>query len=306
MKHALIVAFFGRLRDRFCEYGSPLPIDEKLRRAAKVPGVEGAEIIYPDECSAPELICDALAETGLEVAAVNVNLKGMTEFHKGALCSPDAALRGKALDLIVGAKMMAVRLGAGRVTCAPLADGVDYPLNHDYASAWKRAVQLLRTALGEGPALPVHLEHKPSDPRVRGLLASSDLVLRLIADIGHPCAGITFNAGHASIDGVSPAACLAHALDSGAPLYIHFGDAGGGWDWDLLAGSYHFWELCEFMAVLMDSGYDGWLTDDTFPVRQDPHSVFAANVRRLRSIADRRIDPALLWSTPGKRLVEPC
>lgn len=287
MKHALIVAFFGKLRDRFCEYGSPLPIDEKLRRAARVPGVEGAEIIFPDECLEPERVRDALAETGLTAAAINVNLKGLPEFQRGALCSPDAAVRRKALDLILGAKAFAARLGAERVTCAPLADGVDYPLQHDYAAAWKRAVELLRAALDEGPVVPLHLEHKPSDPRTRGLLASSDLVLRMIAQIGRATAGITLNAGHASIDGVSPAECLSQALESGAPLYIHFGDASGGWDWDLVAGSHHFWAFCEFLAVLQTSGYDGWLTDDTFPVRQDPHDVFAANVRRTRLIAAR-------------------
>ena len=50
MKHALIVAFFGSFRDRFCEYQRPLSIREKLERAARVTGVEGVEIIYPDEC----------------------------------------------------------------------------------------------------------------------------------------------------------------------------------------------------------------------------------------------------------------
>jgi sugar phosphate isomerase/epimerase len=287
MKHALIVAFFGRLRDRFCEYGSPLSITEKLRRAAAVPGVQGAEIIFPDECAEPALVMDALGETGLAPAAINVNLKGRPEFQRGALCAPDAAVRKQAIDLMLAAKEFAVSTGAERVTCAPLADGVDYPLHHEYAAAWKRTVGVLRTALDEGPNVPIHLEHKPSDPRVRGLLATSDLVLRLIEDLERANAGITFNAGHASVDGVSPAACLAQVFESGAPLYIHFCDAGGGWDWDLLSGSHHFWQFCEFLTVLSDHGYAGWLTADTFPVRQDADQLFALNIERANFILER-------------------
>jgi xylose isomerase len=284
MKHALIVAFFGKLRDRFCEYGAPLAIDEKLRRAAAVPGVEGAEIIYPDECSEPQLVADALAQTGLRAAAVNVNLKGLPLFHRGALGSPDAEVRRKATEFIVGAKQFANRIGAERVTCAPLADGVDYFLHHDYARAWKNAVTLLRSALDEGPPVTLHLEHKPSDPRTRGLLRSPEMALRLIGDVERSTLGITLNAGHASVDGISPAECLSHVLRLGIPLYIHFCDSAGEWDWDLLAGSHHYWQLCEFVHALERSSYHGWLTDDTFPIRGNAHELFEANIRRIKAI----------------------
>ena len=49
MRHAVLTPFFGILRDRFCEYQEPLPIADKLRRASEVPGVEGVEVIFPDE-----------------------------------------------------------------------------------------------------------------------------------------------------------------------------------------------------------------------------------------------------------------
>jgi xylose isomerase len=285
MRHALIVAFFGRVHDRFSERGSPLPIDQKLDHAAAVAGVEGAEIIYPDECTDPERVSDGLARTGLAVSAINVNLKGLPLFRRGAICSSEASVRRKALDLVLEAKAFACRVGAGRLTCAPLSDGVDYFFHHDYGSAWKRAVDFMRTALDEGPTVPIHLENKPADPRVRGLLNSSESVLRLIADVERRNVGITLNVGHASIDGVSPAECLSHVLRSGVPLYIHFCDAAGAWDWDLIAGSYHFWNFCEFVAALVAGGYDGWLTDDTFPIRGNAHELFATNIRRTSLIA---------------------
>jgi xylose isomerase len=283
MKQALIVAFLGTVRDRFTQMGEPLSIREKLQRAALIPGVEGAEIIFPDECLELSEVLDALAETGLAPAAINVNLKGRPEFQCGALSVSDPTIRRLAIDQILRAKEFALRAGAERVTCAPLADGVDYPLQQDHSGAWRRAVETLRTAIEEGPNVPLHLEHKPSDPRVHGLLSSSDVVLRLLHDIDRKGTGITFNVGHASLDGLSPAASLAQILESGIPLYVHLCDAAGGWDWDLLPGSYHLWHLIEFLRALSAGGYDGWLTSDSFPLRQDSRAFCAAHINRTGS-----------------------
>ena len=283
MRQALIVAFLGTVRDRFTQMGEPLSIRQKLQRAALIPGVEGAEIIFPDECLEPSEVLEALAETGLAPAAINVNLKGCPEFQRGALSVSSPAIRKMAIDQILRAKEFALRLGAERVTCAPLADGVDYPLQQNHSGAWRRAVETLATAIDEGPDVPLYLEHKPSDPRVQGLLSSSDVVLRLLHDIDRKGTGITFNVGHASLDGLSPAASLAQVLESSVPLYVHLCDAAGGWDWDLLPGSYHLWNLIEFLRVLSASGYDGWLTSDSFPLRQDARAFCAAHISRADS-----------------------
>ena len=280
MRQALIVAFLGIVRDRFTQLGEPLSIRKKLQNAAKIPGVEGAEIIFPDECHEPSEVLEALAETGLVPTAINVNLKGRPEFQRGALSVCDYQIRRMAIDQILKAKEFALRAGAERVTCAPLADGVDYALQQNHAGAWMRTVETLRTAIEDGPSIPLYLEHKPSDPRVRGLLSSSDIVLRLLHDVDRPGAGITFNVGHASLDGLSPAASLAQVLECGVPLYVHLCDAAGSWDWDVLPGSYHPWHLLEFLRALYGSGYDGWLTSDSFPLRQDSKMFSAAHIQR--------------------------
>lgn len=287
MKHALIVSFFGRFRDRFCEYQQPLPIHEKLERAARVPGVEGVEIIYPDECPNTAEIRATLERLSLRAAAINVNLKGHPDFQRGALSSPDPAVRQRALELIRGAKRFAAAVGAPLVTCAPLADGYDYPFHVDYSSAWRAMVELLREAVAFEPSIPLHLEHKPAEPRTRGFLDTADKVLRLLASVDRPGAGITFNAGHASCDGGYPAAAFAQVLAARIPYYIHFCDAGDRWDWDLLAGSQHFWQFAEFLLLLKEERYQGWLTADTLPLRQDPAEFFAANIRRTNLLWNR-------------------
>ena len=75
-------------------------------------------------------------------------------------------------------------------------------------------------------------------------------------------------------------------MASGLEYYIHFGDATTGWDWDLIAGTQHPWQWAEFLFYLRDAGYQGWLTADTFPVRQDAVEVFAANIRLTNRILE--------------------
>ena len=66
---------------------------------------------------------------------------------------------------------------------------------------------------------------------------------------------------------------------SGFPYYVHINDNNGKWDWDLMAGTCNLWLYMEFLYYLKELGYDGWITSDTSPVRQDPLETFAFNVR---------------------------
>lgn len=277
MRHAVLTPFFGQLRDRFATYHEPRPLAEKLRMAAEIPGVDGVEVIFPDEVRSAAEIRDRLRDFDLAVAAVNVNLKGERAFQHGALTSPDAAVRALAVDMLCQGKQLAADLGT-RVTCAPLADGYDYTLQVDYRRVWSRMVDAVGTAGSFMPDVPLHLEHKPAEPRTRGLLDVPAKVLRLCRDLRMPTVGITFNTGHAACGGGLPAAAFADVLACGVPYYIHSGDATATWDWDLGVGTQHAWAWAEFLFWLRVARYDGWITADTFPTRQDASRLFAANI----------------------------
>ncbi len=284
MRHAVLTPFFGAIRDRFCEYHEALPVAEKLRRARAIDGVEGVELIFPDEVRAASDVRADLAALGLSVAAVNVNLKGQRVFRDGALTAADEGVRALAVDLLCEAKRLALDLGAGRITCAPLADGYDYPLQMDYRRAWSRMVEGVGRAAAYMPEVVLHLEHKPAEPRTRGLLDTPATVVRLCAATRSPAVGITFNVGHAQAFGACPAAALADVLASRVPYYIHFCDATPAWDWDLRVGTHHVWQWAEFLFYLTEDGYQGWITADTLPVRQDAAAVHASNVSITRAI----------------------
>jgi len=279
MKQAVICPFFGKLRDRFCEYGEELTVVEKLEHIAEVPGVSGVEMVYPYELHDLGEVKTTLAKLGLAVSAVNVNVKSAPEFVKGSITSPDAAIRSKAIEYLKKGKDAAVELGAERITCCPLSDGYDYPFHVHYPSAWERMVEVVADAASYRPEITLHLEYKPFETRVHNLLASAAKTILLCQAAGGKGLGVTIDIGHSTFGGEPPADSLMQVAAAGLPLYVHTNDNNGKLDWDLIAGACNVWEFAEFLFYLKEFGYDGWITADVAPFREDPREVFALNVR---------------------------
>lgn len=293
MRQSVLICFFGRRRDRFSECGGPLSLGEKFDLAARVPHVSGVEVVFPDEADDPAVLSAEAARTGLSVAAINVNLKGWAEFQRGALSSPDAGVRQLAVELLQAAKDLAGAVGCYRITCAPLADGCDYSLQSDYPTSRANAVRALQAAVSYRPEVQLHLEHKPSDPRVRGMFSTVDNVALLADECG---AGITFNFGHVLVSGAAPAEAWRRLHRCGVPLYVHCCDSSSNWDWDLLSGTHHWWQFVEFLTALRHTGYDGWITADTFPIHFDALAMMSANAESTHRWSQPRPSGRLPWS----------
>ncbi|UCG49868.1 MAG: sugar phosphate isomerase/epimerase [Phycisphaerales bacterium] len=279
MKQAIICPFFGRLRDRFCEYGENLDVVERLERIAKIPGVQGVEMVYPHELGDLDNVKAALGRLGLAVSAVNVNVKSHPEFVRGSITSPDPTVRANALEYLKRAKDAAVKLGAERVTCCPLSDGYDYPFHIHYADAWDGMVEVVAEAASYRPEITLHLEYKPFETRVHNLLASAAKTILLCRAAGGKGLGVTIDIGHSTFGGEPPAESLMQVAAAGLPFYVHTNDNNGKLDWDLIAGACNVWEFAEFLFYLKELDYDGWITADVAPFRQDAAEVFALNVR---------------------------
>ena len=279
MKQAIICPFLGRLRDRFCEYGEDLSVVEKLQRIAAIPGAQGVEIVYPHELEDIDEVKAALERLGLAVSAVNVNVKSDPEFVSGTITSPDAAVRGQAVEYLKRGKDAAAALGAERITCCPLSDGYDYPFQVHYASAWDRMVQVVGEAASYRPEITLHLEYKPFETRVHNLLSSAAKTILLCQAAGGQNLGVTIDIGHSAFGGEPPADSLMQVAAAGLPYYIHTNDNNGKLDWDLIAGACNVWEFAEFLFYLKELDYDGWVTADVAPFRQDATEIFALNVR---------------------------
>ena len=123
---AIITGFLSRTKDRFHEYNEPLSLDQKFQMMTKIEGYDGVEVVYPYEVNDPADTRALLEKYGLNVAAVNVNVKAEPEFRHGGLTSHDKAIRDKAVRFIKESKDFAAALGADKVTCCPLGDGYEF------------------------------------------------------------------------------------------------------------------------------------------------------------------------------------
>jgi len=133
LKMAIITGFLSKTKDRFHEYNEPLELEQKFNLMTKIDGYNGVEIVYPYEVSDPDDTKRLLEKYGLNVAAVNVNVKAEPEFRNGGLTSGNKEVRDKAVRFIKEAKDFAKAVGADKVTCCPLGDGYEFPFQFDYA-----------------------------------------------------------------------------------------------------------------------------------------------------------------------------
>lgn len=283
-KMAIITAFLSRTKDRFHEYNQPLTLEEKFQLMSRIEGCDGVEIIYPYEASDPAETRKLLDKYGLNVAAVNVNVKAEPEFRNGGLTSLNAEIRSRAVQFIKNSKDFAAEIGADKVTCCPLGDGYEFSFQSDYATMWRYLVQAFGEAGRYRTDVPLFIEYKPSETRGRCFIDSAAKTLCLLHDIRCSEMGVTVDFGHSIWANENPSEAIALLANSPYRYYVHINDNDGRWDWDYFCGTKHLLDYMEFLYYLKKYGYTDYLTSDTSPTRWDIKKTFEANNRLTRKI----------------------
>lgn len=283
-RHAVIISFLGKTKDRFHEYNRDLDLAGKMSMAAEIDGMRGVEVVYPYEVNDPVAFKSLLRQNGLSAAAINANVKAEPEFRNGGLTSIDKTVRAKAVDLIKKAKDFALAVGADKVTCCPLGDGYEFNFDCDYAQMWRYLADGFGEAGSYLPEIPLYIEYKPSETRARCFVDTASKTLCLLNDIGVRGMGVTLDFGHSMYANENPAEALSLVAQTDYPFYIHINDNDARWDWDLMAGSRHLLDYMEFIYYLQEYKYTGFLTSDTSPVRWDIRETFAVNARVTNKI----------------------
>ncbi len=289
-KYSLITGFLGETKDRFHTYNRAIDLDEKLATVSAIPGYSGVEVVYPYETPTADELKALLAKHNLQMAAVNVNVKGEPEFVSGGITSPKKEVRQKAISFIKESMDFAAAVGAPRVTCCPLGDGFEFPFQTDYRAAWTHLCDAFGEAAAHRPELPLFIEYKPKETRRHCFVNRAADTLCLIHDIGASNLGVTMDYGHSVYAGEHPAETLSLLHHSGHPYYIHINDNDKTWDWDFFTGSHTLLEYIEFVFYLKKFGYDEFLTSDTHPTRWDMTRMFEINARlteKLWTLFDR-------------------
>lgn len=298
IKFALILGFMGQQRDRFQVFNPPYTLEEKFERAAQVELCDAVELVFPGELSDIEIAKDQLEKHNLAVSTVNVNIKADEIFHRGALTSPDPAVRAKAVEYLKTGMDLAPELGTDIVTCCPLGDGAEYAFQMDYVDAWGWFVDGIREAAKHRSDIKLSLEYKKSETRAHCVMPTATSALHVAEQTGLANVGVTIDIGHALYANEIPSLSLAQCAAANRLFVVHINDNYREWDWDLVPGSVNWWDWIEVMLYVDKLGYDGWLVSDVMPARLDGVTVLnkvgQSIVRAKNMIA--RVDEDELWA----------
>jgi xylose isomerase len=306
IKHALMVGLLGRQSDRFHTYTEARSLAERLEMLRQIPGYQGIEVVYPAEFRDLEEGRRLVLASGWPVSAVNLNVKGDAKWRKGSFTSPDPAIRADAVRDLKLCMDLAADLGANLVTCCPLIDGHNYSFQADYVQQWHWLVDGICEAARHRPDVRISLEYKRNEARNFCTLGDAGRALHLCHQVGLDNVGITFDLGHALIAHEAPAATAALVADAGKLFHMHFNDNGRDWDWDMIPGAVHVWDLLETLYYLQRFNWQGWFSydvltrsgDDVLGVQVATIRVMAAAEKLLTKIGPERIAEFIAQGAP--------
>ncbi len=296
VKYALGIWALSETVDRFCwdGYRDQLATKQKFELAGKIEGLQGLILQCPNIVSKENVReIKALAESvGLAIAGVDVNLY-QKEFKWGAMSNADAKVRQQAIDVMKLTMDVAAEIGCNTVGLWLGQDGFDYPFQENYLEAWDRICSSVATCADHNPKVRVCVEPKVAEPRGYLFLGGVGKAFALCQEIARENVGVICDLGHVYMSRENPAEAATFLAKHGKLFSIHFNDARGYFDDDLMGGTVHIWDTIEFLYYMEQIGYDDWYGFDIFPYREDLKrcaEMCIKNVRDLRKIA-LKIDP---------------
>lgn len=306
VKHAVMVGLLGRQSDRFHTYTEPHTLAERLEMLRRIPRCQGIEVVYPSEFRDLAAGAGQIRESGWEVSAVNLNIKGDAKWRNGSFTATDPAIRADAVRDMRACMDLAAELGAYLVTCCPLIDGHNYPFQADYVQQWHWLVEGIREAASHRPDVRVSMEFKINEARNYCVLADTGRALHLCHQVGLDNVGITFDVGHALVAKEAPAATAALAADAGKLFYTHFNDNAREWDWDMIPGAVNVWDLLETLYYLDRADWEGWFCydvltrsgDDVIGVQMTTLEVMATATKLLDKMGRDRLGELIARGAP--------
>jgi xylose isomerase len=267
-------------------------MDEMFDRVKSIPLLSAVDIVMTQAfIKEKNRIKENLARTGLKVASIAVDTFANPLYQKGSFSSIDPKIRKQAIDDAKAAIDFASQVGCRVMTTWPGQDGYDYIFQADYI----KERQLFSDAIAElcsyNPDINITMEYKLKEPRTHSYISTAGSALLMCETIGAKNLGIALDYGHAALGYESPAEAVAMCKMYGNRLmHIHINDNYRIWDDDMIVGSVHTLEYLEFIYWLRRTGYDGYMTMDQYPYREDGRDAVSESVLWLdflESLVDR-------------------
>lgn len=273
---------FGGVADRFNPGGyKPSPsFEQQLRLASQAELVKGVEIHFPSDFKEDEVdkVQSLMGKYGFEVPTICLNFFTDPKWQNGSFTSREPELRKEAIKATKTAMDIARKMGVKACTVWLGQDGHDYLFN-DYDRAWEWIVRGFGEVSDYAKALTVFMEYKQKEPRTHVMPANVGKVLYIIDELKAKNLGVVIDIGHAFMSDENLAESVAIVNRKHVPFTMHFNDAYGYWDDDMIAGSINLWQYVELFYQLKKIHYDGWYDLDIFPYREDPVKAVEQSLR---------------------------
>jgi L-rhamnose isomerase / sugar isomerase len=251
----------------FPQQGVPRTVFEKIDDAATVnrfTGIAGSVSLHIPWDTVDDFrgLAAYARERGLVIGGINSNTFQDEDYKLGSVCHPDARVRAKAVEAIIGCCEIAEAMDAQAVKVW-LGDGTNYPGQDDLRGRHRRLVAGLQEAYAHLPATArLYLEYKLYEPA----LYSTDVQdwgqsLNVVRQLGER-AGVCVDTGHHAM-GVNIEQIVALLLAEGRLAAFDLNDKKYGDD-DLMVGSIDPYQLFRIAHELVNA-----MRDDADPVAQD-------------------------------------
>lgn len=296
--YSVVLSNVGFCCDRFMSkgYNDPCSVTELFDRISSIKQIEGVELVGDVDISAQSVtqIQQNLERTGLKPVSIIPNLSLSRQWGKGAFSSKDRQIRQAAISHTEEMMDVAAEIGCGLVSIWPGQDGYDYPFQSDYIEERGWMEEGIKECCRHRKDIRISLEYKPKEPRVRSYLSTISTSLLCVRDINEENCGVTIDFGHALEAYENPAESVAILQMSGNKLFhVHMNDNYGLWDDDMIAGTVHTISYLEFLYWLKRTNYDGWISFDQYPYREDGREAVAEGLGWVSALNDtmEKMDP---------------
>jgi xylose isomerase len=284
-KYSVILGNLGNTCDRFCSsYKTNHDTMDMLKQAAAIPFVQGIELVGTWDIRLDNAadMKKALGDLGLECVSIIPDLFADKTYWKGSYSSKEESVRRRAIDYTKQMCDIAEDLGCKTLNLWPGQDGYDYLLTADYEQEREWECSAVRELAQAYPNLRFALEYKPKEPRTHSYMARMADTLLLAQETGCSNVGVTIDTGHAYVGGEVVAESVVLAKRAGNRLFhMHFNDNFASWDDDMMVGSVHSIAYIETLYWLDKCDYEGWLSMDQYPYREDAAGAIGESIQWL-------------------------
>lgn len=293
----------GPCSDRYCPaYDTPVGTEELFERVASIPQLTGVDLVaVPSLMKERDLVRRCLDQTGLKVVSIAADIFTEPRWRQGSFSSTDPKIRQAAVEHAKEVMDWTRELGSDLLTLWPGQDGFDYIFQADYIREREWFMDCVRELCDYRPNMRVGLEYKLKEPRTHSYVSTVGVTALMVKQIARDNCGVILDYGHALLGQENPAESVAILKQFGDLLmHVHINDNFRYWDDDMIVGSVHVHEFMEFFYWLDKTGYEGWITLDQFPYRDNPRDCVAESAEwmvrlreRIRSAPADEVDAVL-------------